>query len=81
MFSRLRSGRLPPDIQRVALRKLRMLDAAATLTDLHLPPSNRLEALHGDREGQHSIRINDRYRVCFEWCDGDTYEVEIVDYH
>ncbi|MGQ9555885.1 MAG: type II toxin-antitoxin system RelE/ParE family toxin [Anaerolineae bacterium] len=61
VFNRLRSGRPPPDIQRVALRNLRMLDAAATPADLHLPPSNCLEALHGDRECQYSIRINDRY--------------------
>lgn len=81
MFARLRSLRLPPDIQPAALRKLRMVDAAATLADLRVPPANHLEALRGDREGQYSIRINDQYRVCFEWRDWDAYEVEIVGYH
>jgi toxin HigB-1 len=81
MFARLRSPRLPPDVQQAALRKLRMLDAAATLADLRIPPANRLESLQGDRQGQYSIRINDQYRVCFDWRDGDAYEVEIVDYH
>jgi proteic killer suppression protein len=65
----------------VALRKLRMLDAAEALADLVLPPGNRLEALSGDRRGQHSIRINSRWRICFVWRDGDAQEVEIVDYH
>ncbi len=68
-------------IQRVALRKLRQLDAAAQLRDLAAPPGNRLEALHGAREGQHSIRINDQWRICFVWQDGNAYDVEIVDYH
>ena len=81
IFNRLRSAKLPQDIQRVALRKLRMLDAATILADLRIPPGNRLEKLEGDRQGQYSIRTNDRFRVCFEWRDGDTYEVEIVDYH
>ncbi len=67
-------------IQRVALRKLRQLDAAAELRDLAAPPGNRLEALHGEREGQHSIRINDQC-ICFVWQDGNAYDVEIVDYH
>lgn len=58
-----------------------MLDAASVLTDLRVPPGNRLEKLKGDREGQHSIRVNDQWRVCFEWRSGDAYEVEIVDYH
>ena len=58
-----------------------MLDAAGTLVDLRVPLSNRLELLHGDREGQYSIRINEQYRICFEWHSGDAYEVEIVDYH
>ena len=58
-----------------------MLDAAALLTDLSIPPGNRLEALRGDREGQHSIRINDQYRICFTWRDGDAYDAEITDYH
>ena len=64
----------------VAQRKLRQLDIAAELRDLAAPPGN-LEALHGDREGQHSIRINDQWRICFVWRDGDAYDVEIVDYH
>jgi proteic killer suppression protein len=58
-----------------------MLNRSATLTDLRVPPANRLEKLHGDREGQWSIRINDQWRICFEWRDGDAHEVEIVDYH
>lgn len=75
------SRRLPADIQVVARRKLRMLNSAATLDDLRVPPANRLEALKGDRKGQHSIRINDPWRVCFQWKDGDALDVEIVDYH
>ena len=67
--------------ERVAQRKLRQLDIATDLRDLASPPGNRLEALHGDREGQHSIRINDRWRICFVWRNGDPYDVEIVDYH
>lgn len=63
------------------LRKLVQLDAAERLEDLRIPPGNRLEALKGDRKGQHSIRVNDQWRVCFRWDDGDAYEVEIVDYH
>jgi len=81
IFARERSARLPPDIQRVALRKLRMLDAAASLADLRVPPSNHLEALRGDRDGSYSIRINDQWRLCFVWQEGDAYEVEIADYH
>lgn len=65
----------------VALRKLDMLDAAVSLDDLRIPPANRLEALKGDRQGQHSIRINDQWRVCFVWRDGAPHDVEIVDYH
>jgi len=65
----------------VALRKLLILDAAESLEDLRLPPGNRLEKLSGDRQGQHSIRINDRWRVCFIWKDGDVYAVEVTDYH
>ena len=75
------SRKLPTNIQQVARRKLRMLNAAATLEDLRVPPANRLEALKGDRKGQHSIRINDQWRICFLWKDGDAHEVEIVDYH
>jgi proteic killer suppression protein len=76
-----RSRKLPPDIQQVALRKLRMLNNAVSLNDLRIPPANRLERLRGDRKGQHSIRINERWRICFEWRNGDAYDVEIVDYH
>lgn len=81
IFNRQRSRKLPPDIQQVALRKLRMLNRAVTLNDLRVPPANRLEKLSGDREGQYSIRINQQWRVCFEWREGDAYNVEIVDYH
>jgi len=81
IFIRQRSRKLPQDIQQIALRKLRMLNRAVTLNDLRVPPANRLEKLSGDREGQHSIRINQQWRVCFEWRDGDAYNVEIVDYH
>ena len=72
---------LPTDIQITARRKLRMLNNAQDLADLRSPPGNRLEALHGDRRGQHSIRINQQWRICFVWRDGDAYDVEIVDYH
>lgn len=75
------SRRLPDDIPSVARRKLRMLNNAATLDDLRIPPANRLEALKGNRKGQHSIRINDQWRICFRWKDGDALDVEIVDYH
>lgn len=81
VFSRDGSRRLPEDIQRIALRKLVILDAADSLEDLALPPGNRLEKLHGDRAGRYSIRINERWRVCFHWSDGDAWDVEIVDYH
>jgi toxin HigB-1 len=77
----LRSRRLPGDIQSVALRKLRMLNQATVLSDLRVPPANRLEALKGDRAGQHSIRVNDQWRICFVWKDGGASHVEIVDYH
>jgi proteic killer suppression protein len=76
-----RSRRLPPDIQAVALRKLRLINNARTPEDLQVPPNNRLEGLVGDRRGQHSIRINDQWRICFVWREGHAYEVEIVDYH
>jgi len=75
------SRRLPVVIQPVARRKLRMLNNAASLEDLRIPPANRLEALKGGRKGQHSIRINDQWRICFRWIDGDAHDVEIVDYH
>ncbi len=75
------SRRLPPMIQRVARRKLRMLNNAQNLGDLRIPPNNRLEALRGGRKGQHSIRINDQWRLCFRWVGGNAHDVEIVDYH
>jgi len=81
IFNLERSRKLPPDIQRVALRKMRMLDAAANLEDLKIPPANRLEKLGGDRRGQWSIRINDQWRVCFTWTAGNAHDVEITDYH
>jgi proteic killer suppression protein len=68
-------------MQRVALRKLRMLNRAEDLNDLRVPPGNRLEALKGKRKGQHSIRINDQWRICFLWQDKDVFDVEITDYH
>ncbi|HJS32089.1 MAG TPA: type II toxin-antitoxin system RelE/ParE family toxin [Alphaproteobacteria bacterium] len=76
-----RSRRLPQHIQAIALRKLRMMNQARKLTDLRVPPANRLEALKGDRRGQYSIRINDRWRICFVWGAGGPANVEIVDYH
>ena len=81
IFRGERSRRLPPDIQNTARRKLEYLHRARRLDDLRMPPGNRLEGLKGDRKGQHSIRINDRWRICFEWRDGNAIEVEIVDYH
>jgi proteic killer suppression protein len=72
---------LPADIQRTALRKLIALNQAETLNDLRTPPANRLEPLKGNRAGWHSIRVNDQWRVCFIWKDGDAHEVEIADYH
>ncbi|MBM3567855.1 MAG: type II toxin-antitoxin system RelE/ParE family toxin [Alphaproteobacteria bacterium] len=73
--------RLPRDIQDRALRKLRQIHAAASLDDLRNPPGNRLEALKADRQGQWSVRVNDQWRICFEWDRGDAFEVDIVDYH
>jgi proteic killer suppression protein len=81
VFNREFSRKLAGDIQSIALRKLRMLSNAHAINDLCSPPANRLEKLSGSREGQHSIRINDQYRICFVWQDGDAYDVEIVDYH
>lgn len=72
---------MPSDIQQVALRKLRMLNRVSNLQELRIPPANRLERLSGDRDGQYSIRINDQWRICFEWEDADAVNVEIVDYH
>ena len=81
IWHRQRSRRLDGPVQRVAWRKLAMLDAAETLTDLLIPPGNRLEKLTGDRAGQHSIRINQQWRICFVWSDAGPEDVEIVDYH
>lgn len=81
IFQRTFSRKLPHAIQQVAFRKLRMLNRATTLYDLSVPPANRLERLGGDRSDQHSIRINDQWRICFKWQDGEAFEVEIVDYH
>jgi proteic killer suppression protein len=81
ILTRQRSRRLPSEIQQVALRKLRMRNNARTLNDLQVPPANRPEKPAGDRVGRYSIRINERWRVCFAWRDGDAYDVEIVDYH
>jgi proteic killer suppression protein len=81
IYQRERSRKLPSDIQQVALRKLRMINNAANLNDLRIPPANRLEKLSGDRAGQHSIRINDQWRICFEWRVSDAFNVEITDYH
>ena len=81
LFARIPSRKLPTDIQLVALRKLRMLNRATSMKDLRVPPSNRLEKLRADRAGQHSIRINDQWRICFVWHGHDASDVEIVDYH
>jgi proteic killer suppression protein len=81
LFGRRFSRRLPGDVQRVAQRKLEILDAAEMLEDMRILPANRLEKLHGKREGQYSIRINDQWRLCFLWREGNAYDVEIVDYH
>lgn len=76
-----RDRHLPPEIQDAALRKLRLINNACRIEDLRVPPGNRLEALKGSRRGQHSIRINDQWRICFAWQNGHAYDVEIVDYH
>jgi len=81
VFNRRYSKKLPETIQQRALRKLRMIDAATDMKDLRVPPGNRLEALGGDRKGQHSIRINNQWRICFEWHNNDAFDVEIVDYY
>ena len=81
LWNRVRSKAVPASIQRNALRKLTQLNNAEHLNDLRVPPGNRLEKLSGERAGQYSIRINDRYRVCFVWEDGDAHDVEVVDYH
>lgn len=81
VYRREYSRRLPKDIQPAAMSKLWMVDAAVELNDLRFPPGNRLELLRGNRHGQYSIRINNQWRICFEWRDGHAYQVEIVDYH
>lgn len=81
LWQRRRDHGLPPQIERVALRKLTQLHRSRELRDLMLPPGNHLEALKGGRTGEHSIRVNDQWRVCFRWHEGDAYDVEIVDYH
>ena len=81
LFEKRTARKIPADIQRVALRKLLQLNAAVELEFLRVPPGNRLELLKGDRLGQHSIRVNDQWRICFIWRDGDAYDVEIADYH
>jgi proteic killer suppression protein len=81
IYNLTRSRRLPSDIQQIALRKLRMINNARTINDLRVPPANRLEKLVGSRAGQYSIRINDQWRICFDWLEDNAYNVEIVDYH
>ena len=81
IFNRQFSKKLPHDIQKIAFRKLRMLNRATILNDLKVPPGNRLEPLHGERKGQYSIRINEQWRICFRWTEKDVHDVEITDYH
>ena len=81
LFGREPVRRYPAELQRTMLRKLVVIDAAEQIDDLRLPPGNRLEKLKGNRAGQHSIRVNDQWRICFRWKDGNAYDVEIVDYH
>ncbi len=81
IFNRRISLKLPRDIQKTARRKLEILEGAEVLVDLRIPPNNHLEKLSKDRKGQYSIRINDQWRICFEWSGGDAYNVEVVDYH
>ena len=81
LFKRERVRRFPATLLRIMLMKLAVVNAADALEDLRSPPGNRLERLVGDRVGQHSIRVNDQWRICFRWKDGDAYDVEIVDYH
>lgn len=81
IFNREFSRKLPSDIQKVAFRKLSMIDNSKSLTDLKIPRANRLEKLVGNRKGQYSICINDQWRICFEWNDNNAFNVEIVDYH
>jgi len=81
IFHRQPVQKFSADLRRVAQRKLLLLDAAEQLDDLRVPPGNRLEKLAGDRKGQYSVRVNDQWRICFRWSEGDAYDVEIVDYH
>lgn len=81
LFEKGQSKRLPADLLKRAIRRLEYVDLAVRLDDLKVPPSNRLHALKGDRAGQHSISINDQWRICFRFADGDAYDVEITDYH
>ena len=81
IFTRQFSKKLPTSIQQIALRKLRMLNRSSLIQDLRIPPANRLETLSGKRKGQYSIRINQQWRICFEWKNENAYNVEIVDYH
>ncbi|CAN5431082.1 type II toxin-antitoxin system RelE/ParE family toxin [soil metagenome] len=81
LFNREMSRKIMPDIQQAARRKLEILNAAENISDLRSPPSNHLEKLKGERKEQHSIRINDKWRICFRWFGNDAFEVEIVDYH
>jgi proteic killer suppression protein len=81
VFKRLRSKRFSIDIQRAAYRKLMLVDAAGSINDLRIPPGNRLEKLRASREGQYSIRINDKWRICFTWKGNDAFDIEIADYH
>ena len=81
IFNRQVSRKLSRDIQKIARRKREIIDGAEILQDLRIPPNNRLEKLSKDRKGQHSIRINDQWRICFEWQAGDAFRVEIIDYH
>ena len=81
IFNRRRSKRFPANLHSLTLRKLLLIDAADSVEDLRIPPGNRLEGLKGDRKGQHSIRINEQWRICFTWRNGEASAVEIVDYH
>lgn len=81
LFISGKSKRLPSDLIKRAVRRLEYIHYATNLKDLHVPPSNRLHALKGDRKGQHSISINDQWRICFHFLEGDAYDVEIIDYH
>ena len=81
IFKRNFSRKLPVDIQRVALRKLNIINAAVSIKDLLIPPSNHLKDLKGKRKGQYSIRINNQWRICFKWVENDAHDLEIIDYH